>query len=76
MQVDFVCERMKNGLPLNEIVSDVSLLQDTQFAHCVLLLIPLHLQIFNASVSVDPRITQGIGGDNMTCMIIDLHESS
>lgn len=30
--------------------------------------------IFNASVSVDPRTTQGIGGDNMTCMIIDLQQ--
>lgn len=28
--------------------------------------------IFEFSVSVDPRTTQGIGGDNMTCMIIDL----
>jgi len=32
--------------------------------------------IFDFSVSVDPRTTQGIGGDNMTCMIIDLQDSS
>lgn len=23
-------------------------------------------------ISVDPRVTQGIGGDNMTVMIVDL----
>lgn len=32
--------------------------------------------IFSFSVSVDPRTTQGIGGDNMTCMIIDLQAHS
>jgi hypothetical protein len=34
------------------------------------------LQVFEFSVAVDPRTTQGIGGDNMTCMIIDLQAES
>ena len=31
------------------------------------------IKMLNSIVSVDPRRTQGIGGDNMTVMIIDLH---
>jgi hypothetical protein len=27
-------------------------------------------------ISVDPRVTQGIGGDNMTVMIVDLQPRS
>jgi protein phosphatase/protein phosphatase 2C family protein 2/3 len=30
------------------------------------------LKMLDAIISDDPRVTQGIGGDNMTIMIIDL----
>jgi len=30
------------------------------------------IEMLDEIVSDDPRATQGIGGDNMTCMIIDL----
>jgi serine/threonine protein phosphatase PrpC len=34
--------------------------------------IEIGIEMLDAIVSVDPRTTQGIGGDNMTIMIIDL----
>ena len=30
--------------------------------------------VFDECLSEDPRKTQGIGGDNMTCVIVDLRE--
>jgi len=33
-------------------------------------------QMLDDILSVDPRVTQGIGGDNMTIMIIDLQPST
>jgi serine/threonine protein phosphatase PrpC len=33
-------------------------------------------EMLDAIVSEDPRVTQGIGGDNMTIMIIDLQPST
>ena len=32
--------------------------------------------MLNDIISEDPRVTQGIGGDNMTIMIIDLQPST
>ncbi len=29
-------------------------------------------EMLDQIISVDPRVTQGIGGDNMTVMIVDL----
>jgi len=50
--VEFVRERLQNGLDTKTIVNEV-------FDHCI---------------SDDPRKTQGIGGDNMTCIIIELNK--
>ena len=30
-------------------------------------------QVFDECISEDPRKTQGIGGDNMTCVIVQLN---
>lgn len=37
--------------------------------------IEIGIEMLDTIVSVDPRTTQGIGGDNMTVMIIDLMPS-
>lgn len=34
------------------------------------------IEMLNDIMSEDPRVTQGIGGDNMTIMIIDLQPQS
>ena len=34
------------------------------------------VEMLDQIISVDPRVTQGIGGDNMTVMIIDLQPES
>jgi serine/threonine protein phosphatase PrpC len=34
--------------------------------------VEIGVEMLDTIVSVDPRTTQGIGGDNMTIMIIDL----
>jgi serine/threonine protein phosphatase PrpC len=34
--------------------------------------VQIGLEMLDEIISVDPRVTQGIGGDNMTIMIIDL----
>lgn len=34
------------------------------------------IEMLDQTISVDPRVTQGIGGDNQTVMIIDLQPSS
>jgi serine/threonine protein phosphatase PrpC len=34
------------------------------------------IEMLNDIISEDPRVTQGIGGDNMTIMIIDLQPRS
>ena len=33
-------------------------------------------EMLDEIISVDPRVTQGIGGDNMTVMIVDLQPQS
>lgn len=33
-------------------------------------------EMLDAIISEDPRVTQGIGGDNMTVMVIDLQPAS
>ena len=50
--VDFVRERLQNGMNNRKIVEEV-------FDHCI---------------SDDPRKTQGIGGDNMTCIVVQLKD--
>jgi len=37
--------------------------------------VEIGIEMLDTIVSVDPRTTQGIGGDNMTIMIIDLMPS-
>ena len=34
------------------------------------------IEMLDEIISVDPRVTQGIGGDNMTIMIVDLQPHS
>lgn len=34
------------------------------------------IEMLNDIISEDPRVTQGIGGDNMTIMIVDLQPRS
>ncbi len=34
------------------------------------------IEMLDEIISVDPRATQGIGGDNMTVMIVDLQPGS
>ena len=48
--VDFVRERLQQGMTNVEVVHEV-------FNHCI---------------ADDPKKTQGIGGDNMTCIIIEM----
>ena len=35
-------------------------------------LVEIGVEMLDEIISVDPRVTQGIGGDNMTIMVIDL----
>ena len=39
-------------------------------------LVEIGVEMLDEIISVDPRVTQGIGGDNMTVMIIDLQPLS
>lgn len=34
------------------------------------------VEMLDEIISIDPRVTQGIGGDNMTIMIVDLQPQS
>ena len=34
------------------------------------------IEMLDEIISIDPRATQGIGGDNMTVMIVDLQPGS
>lgn len=38
--------------------------------------VEIGVEMLDEIISVDPRVTQGIGGDNMTVMIIDLQPHS
>lgn len=38
--------------------------------------VDIGIEMLDEIISVDPRVTQGIGGDNMTVMIVDLQPQS
>lgn len=80
-QVDFVRTRLEAGKDISTILEDVG---EVQYLSMLPLLTYLCLcwcrygyvscsQMFDFCVSVDPRTTGGIGGDNMTCIIVQLN---